>query len=99
MKKVGAGGNMNKVTSYASICNCVFCTHPCRETRKFENEFERVFLIYYFSALRKIKVAFLKNKSFVYAKPGIFRENHEDESGQIQLFLSSKCRKYPGGAD
>jgi len=52
-----------------------------------------------FSALRIIKAAVLKNKSFVYAKSGIFRENHEDESGQIQLFLSSKCRKYPGGAD
>lgn len=32
---------VNKVTSYVCDYNCLFCSHPCKETRQFEREFER----------------------------------------------------------
>ena len=28
-------------------CNCLFCSHPCRETRKFEKELERIFWFFH----------------------------------------------------
>jgi biotin synthase-like enzyme len=39
--KVGAG-DMNKISTYACTCDCLFCDYPCRETKKIEKELKRI---------------------------------------------------------